>query len=132
MPALYYAVLLFGSMFDLSTSCLTSRKRTILVTIAIVCVIYTYRSFIPITYGEPWSQTSCENAKWTNSWDFNCVRFNNNSEKVYQEKASGAIRNFGIEKLYSFVKDYLGIGGRAQHLLEDSVFEGTGDERAME
>ena len=74
MPALYYAVLLFGSMFDLSTSWLTSRKQMILATMTICCVIYAYRIFIPITYGESWSQTSCENSKWANSWDFDCVQ----------------------------------------------------------
>ncbi|KAI9467856.1 glycosyltransferase family 39 protein [Zychaea mexicana] len=74
MPALYYAVLLFGSMFDLSTVCLTSRKRMFIAAIAGICVIYTYRNFIPITYGEPWSQTSCESAKWTSSWDFDCAQ----------------------------------------------------------
>ncbi|KAI9276779.1 glycosyltransferase family 39 protein [Phascolomyces articulosus] len=74
MPALYYAVLLFGSMFDLITIWLTSRKKMMLVIMASYCVIYAYRNFIPITYGEPWSQISCENAKWTRTWDFDCVQ----------------------------------------------------------
>ncbi|KAI8138246.1 glycosyltransferase family 39 protein [Fennellomyces sp. T-0311] len=74
MPALYFAVLLFGSMFDLVTVRLTSKTRMAVACGAALCVILAYRTFIPITYGEPWNTTSCENAKWASGWDFDCAQ----------------------------------------------------------
>lgn len=74
MPALYFSILLFSVGFDLLTIRLVNRKRLIAAGIFIFSVIYVYRAFIPITYGEPWTQSLCEKAKWRSSWDFDCAQ----------------------------------------------------------
>ncbi|KAI8377587.1 glycosyltransferase family 39 protein [Radiomyces spectabilis] len=73
MPALYFNILLFGVIFDAVTVRLVSRKRMIAAMLVTVSVILVYRRFIPITYGDPWTKTSCETAKWRSTWDFDCV-----------------------------------------------------------
>ncbi|KAG1443162.1 hypothetical protein G6F56_010777 [Rhizopus delemar] len=60
--------------FDLLTSRLINRKRTIAAGLWILVIIYVYRYFIPITYAEPWTQALCEKAKWRSTWDFDCAQ----------------------------------------------------------
>jgi dolichyl-phosphate-mannose-protein mannosyltransferase len=74
MPALYFSILLFSVGFDLLTIQLASRKRFMAAALFVMSVIYVYRQFIPITYGEPWTQSLCEKAKWRSTWDFDCVQ----------------------------------------------------------
>jgi dolichyl-phosphate-mannose-protein mannosyltransferase len=74
MPALYFSILLFSVGFDLLTIRLANRKRLIAAGLFIFSVIYVYRTFIPITYGDPWTQDLCEKAKWRSTWDFDCAQ----------------------------------------------------------
>ena len=68
MPALYFAILVFGVGFDLITTRLQPRKRLLVAFGLLMCVIYVYRSFAPLTYGEPWTASLCERAKWRSTW----------------------------------------------------------------
>lgn len=72
MPALYCAVLALAVTFDLATIRMPNRRRIMAASAAIMVIIFVYRRFIPITYGEPWTQASCEKAKWLKTWDFDC------------------------------------------------------------
>ncbi|KAI7904603.1 Dolichyl-phosphate-mannose-protein mannosyltransferase-domain-containing protein [Cokeromyces recurvatus] len=74
MPALYFAILLFSVGFDMLTVRLVNRKRLMAAGLFIISIIYVYRFFIPITYGEPWTQSLCEKAKWRSTWDFDCAQ----------------------------------------------------------
>ncbi|KAI7863680.1 Dolichyl-phosphate-mannose-protein mannosyltransferase-domain-containing protein [Spinellus fusiger] len=74
MPALYFGILLFGVGFDLLILHLPSRQRIMAAFIMVGCVVFVYRIFIPITYGEPWTKKDCEKAKWLSTWDFDCVQ----------------------------------------------------------
>lgn len=74
MPALYFSILLSSVGFDLLTIRLANRKRLVAAGLFIFSVIYVYRAFIPITYGEPWTQSLCEKAKWRSTWDFDCAQ----------------------------------------------------------
>ncbi|KAL0074667.1 hypothetical protein J3Q64DRAFT_1414494 [Phycomyces blakesleeanus] len=85
MPALYFAILLFGVGFDLLTIRLVNRKRLIAAAAFVMCVIYVYRSFIPITYGEPWTKKDCEKAKWLPTWDFDCIQFRDDISAYYPD-----------------------------------------------
>ncbi|KAI8993588.1 hypothetical protein BDB01DRAFT_776808 [Pilobolus umbonatus] len=75
MPALYYSILLFSVGFDLATIRLTNSRRMIAAAVILIAVDYAYRVFIPITYGEPWTQSLCEKAKWRSTWDFDCNQY---------------------------------------------------------
>ncbi|ORZ00978.1 glycosyltransferase family 39 protein [Syncephalastrum racemosum] len=84
MPAFYFSVLLFGTLFDVVCTKVGSadagivslcvlRRYTAYLAISIACVvIYIYHCFIPITYGEPWTREACVNGQWRSTWDFDC------------------------------------------------------------
>jgi dolichyl-phosphate-mannose-protein mannosyltransferase len=72
MPALYFAILTFSVGFDLVTIRLIQRKRLMVALGWILVIIYIYRCFVPLTYGEPWTKSLCEKAKWRSTWDFDC------------------------------------------------------------
>ncbi|CAG8554655.1 29354_t:CDS:10 [Gigaspora margarita] len=71
-PSLYFAILLIGIGFDLITERFNSRNRTIIVTIFLIASIYIFILFSPLTYGNTWEKSSCDNSKWLSSWDYDC------------------------------------------------------------
>ncbi|CAO3666880.1 unnamed protein product [Rhizopus stolonifer] len=103
MPALYFSILLFAVGFDLLTSRLINRKRTIAAGLWILAIIYVYRYFIPITYAEPWTQALCEKAKWRSTWDFDCAQYHHDLES-YNVKKPLIIE--GLDKMKSVVGSY--------------------------
>lgn len=72
MPALYFSILTFAVGFDLMTIKFIQRKRLMIACGWLLIVIYVYRCFVPITYGEPWTKSLCIKAKWRSTWDFDC------------------------------------------------------------
>ncbi|KAM3582441.1 hypothetical protein VKS41_005085 [Umbelopsis sp. WA50703] len=99
MPALYFAVLALAVTFDLATIRMPNRRRIQTAAFAILIIILVYRRFIPITYGEPWTQASCEKAKWLKTWDFDCNQFYTDYSQYNQPPAMG-------EKIQNVVKDF--------------------------
>lgn len=79
MPALYMATLLTGVMFDKVTKRLPAYVRWAIMTAIVGIVIYMYRIYIPITYGEPWTKDGCTSATLRRSWDFGCNRYDKTS-----------------------------------------------------
>jgi dolichyl-phosphate-mannose-protein mannosyltransferase len=69
-PALYFAILLFCSVFDLVTVTLRPRVRFQIGAVFVVLAIWTYLHFSPLTYGSPWTKSKCESSKWMKTWDF--------------------------------------------------------------
>lgn len=69
-PALYFAILLFCSIFDLLTSTLRPRIRFQIATVLIVFAIWSFAHFSPLAYGSPWIKASCVSSKWVKTWDF--------------------------------------------------------------
>ncbi|KAL4075508.1 hypothetical protein J3A83DRAFT_1981984 [Scleroderma citrinum] len=59
-PALYFAILLSSAVFDLATSTLRPRIRL---------------QFSPLVYGNAWTRSKCNNARWLKNWDFACEEF---------------------------------------------------------
>ncbi|KAI8065544.1 glycosyltransferase family 39 protein [Gongronella butleri] len=72
MPSLYFSILTFAVAFDLVTIRLVQRKRLVAAFAWLMVIVYAYRCFVPVTYGEPWTKTQCEQAKWRSTWDFDC------------------------------------------------------------
>jgi len=99
MPALYCAVLALAVTFDLATIRMPNRRRIMAASAAIMVIIFVYRRFIPITYGEPWTQASCEKAKWLKTWDFDCNQFYADYSMYNEPPAIG-------EQLHNAVKSY--------------------------
>ncbi|KAF8189749.1 mannosyltransferase 1 [Pholiota molesta] len=74
-PALYFAILLLCSIFDLLTSTLRPRVRLQIAAVLIVLAIWNFQHLSPLAYGSPWTRTKCQNAKWLKTWDFSCTDF---------------------------------------------------------
>lgn len=69
-PALYFAILLACSVFDLVTSTLRPRIRLQIAAVLLVIAIWNYTYFSPIAYGLPWTKAKCNKARWLKTWDF--------------------------------------------------------------
>ncbi|KAF9456199.1 glycosyltransferase family 39 protein [Collybia nuda] len=69
-PALYFAILLSCTGFDLITSTLRPRIRLQIAAVLIIIAIWNFSYFSPLAYGSPWTKTKCNNAKWLKTWDF--------------------------------------------------------------
>lgn len=69
-PALYFAILLSASIFDLFTTALRRQARLLIAAFVAIIVIYNYLHFSPLVYGSQWTKSQCENAKWLKTWDF--------------------------------------------------------------
>lgn len=82
MPALYMAVLLMGVFFEMLTRKASAKIRWALVAMMTVAVIYVYRIFLPITYGEPWSTSKCLEATWRPTWDMSCEWYDPKPKKT--------------------------------------------------
>ncbi|RCH87257.1 hypothetical protein CU097_002945 [Rhizopus azygosporus] len=111
MPALYFSILLFAVGFDLLTIRLVNRKRLMTAGVWILMVTYVYRCFIPITYGEPWTQSLCEKGKWRSTWDFDCAQYHHDIES-YNIKKPLIIE--GIDKVKNVFGSYLSNNNRPE------------------
>ena len=69
-PALYFAILLSCSVFDLVTSTLRPRIRLQIAALLVILAIWNYAYLSPLVYGNPWTKTKCHNAQWLKTWDF--------------------------------------------------------------
>jgi dolichyl-phosphate-mannose-protein mannosyltransferase len=74
-PALYFAILLSCSIFDLITSTLRPRVRLQIAAVLILLAIWNFQHLNSLAYGSPWTREKCEKAKWLKTWDFNCNDF---------------------------------------------------------
>lgn len=74
-PALYFAILLACSVFDLVTSTLRPRIRLQIAALLLIVAIWNYVYFSPIVYGNPWTKAKCKSAQWVKTWDFSCNDF---------------------------------------------------------
>lgn len=86
MPALYMATLLMGVFFEMLTRKASTKVRWFLVLMITAAVIYVYRIFLPITYGEPWSTKQCLEATWRPTWDMNCQWYDPKPQKTTAAK----------------------------------------------
>jgi len=70
LPALYFAILLWSSAFDLATSSLRPRVRLQIAAVLIIMAIWSFSHWSPLIYGNTWTKTKCNDAKWLKTWDF--------------------------------------------------------------
>ncbi|KAG6861432.1 hypothetical protein C0995_000272 [Termitomyces sp. Mi166 len=74
-PALYFAILLSGAVFDLVTSTLRPKIRLQIAAVFIILAIWQFSRFSPLAYGTPWTKSKCLSAKLLKTWDFSCNDF---------------------------------------------------------
>ena len=75
LPALYFAVLLLCSVFDLLTSALRPRVRLYIAAALLALALWSFAYFAPLAYAGPWTRQQCEKARWLKTWDFACNDF---------------------------------------------------------
>lgn len=74
-PSLYFSILLFAAVFDLATSTLKPQFRVQIGAIVLICALWAYVHWSPLTYAGKWTKQDCEDAKWLKNWDFSCADF---------------------------------------------------------
>ncbi|KAG8860539.1 hypothetical protein FRB96_003793 [Tulasnella sp. 330] len=74
-PALYFAILLTCSVFDLGTSNLRPKVRLQVAGVLIMGAVITWYHFSSLTYAGQWTKSQCRNSKWLKTWDFSCDDF---------------------------------------------------------
>ncbi|KAG5337065.1 hypothetical protein C0989_010950 [Termitomyces sp. Mn162] len=74
-PALYFAVMLTGVVFDLVTSTLRPKIRLQIAAVLVLLAIWQFSRFSPLAYGTPWTKSKCLSAKMLKTWDFSCYDF---------------------------------------------------------
>lgn len=82
LPALYFAVMLFAILLDLSLGGLEgllkqdperARKlRLMVLSVFVMANVYVFWRLAPLGYGLRMSKTQCESLKWMKRWDFDC------------------------------------------------------------
>jgi dolichyl-phosphate-mannose--protein O-mannosyl transferase len=69
-PALYFAIPLSCSVFDLLTSTLRPRVQLRIAGVLVILAIWNFQHYSPLTYGGPRTGLKCEKAKMMKAWDF--------------------------------------------------------------
>ena len=69
-PALYFAILLFCSFFDLMTAALRPKFRLQIGAVLMIIAIWNFWYLSPLTYGSQWTLHKCKRAQWLKTWDF--------------------------------------------------------------
>lgn len=83
-PALYFALLLLATAFDLATSKLRPRVRLSVAMTLVGGAVIAWWYLAPLAYAGVWTRGQCERAKRLGrSWDFSCADFH---EKVSAER----------------------------------------------
>ncbi|KAJ7911129.1 mannosyltransferase 1 [Mycena leptocephala] len=86
LPALYFGILLMCGVFDLVTSSLRPRVRLQIAGAIMILAVWNFAYFSPLAYGNQWTKSKCNSAKWLKTWDFSC----NDFPETYAEYAGVA------------------------------------------
>lgn len=83
LPALWFAILLFCTVFDFATSRIRPRTRFQIALAVVILALWAYKYFSPLAYASPWTRAKCTNAKWLQNWDFSCNDFKESISEYY-------------------------------------------------
>lgn len=75
-PALYCAILLLGTVFDLVTITFKPKVRLQVAAFILFLALWSFWHWSPLVYAGQWTKKECQNAKWLKTWDFSCADFN--------------------------------------------------------
>lgn len=76
-PALYFAVLALGHLFQLFSSTFKNRKVIPYLVYGLMfsASLWCYYQRLPLTDGTDWTVEKCEATKWFSTWDYDCNNF---------------------------------------------------------
>lgn len=76
-PALYFAILALGHLFQLIASAFKTKKTIpyAIFGLMFTASLYCYYQRLPITDGTDWTVEKCEATKWFSTWDYDCANF---------------------------------------------------------
>ncbi|KAG0689390.1 hypothetical protein C6P40_005124 [Pichia californica] len=76
-PALYFAVLALGHLFQLITSIFKKKKVIVYFIFGLMFTasLFCYYQRLPLTDGSDWTIEKCEATKWFSTWDYDCNNF---------------------------------------------------------
>lgn len=86
-PALYCAILLLGTVFDLATITFKPKVRLQVAAVVMVLALWSYWHFSPLVYAGQWTKKECTSSKWLKNWDFSCADFNDKYSDYYPKHA---------------------------------------------
>ncbi len=81
-PALYFAIMTFCQIYDFATNRIRGLglrenpsvgKTGVVAFLALSIVAFTL--YAPLSYGNPWTQNSCQKVKLFDTWDWDCTNF---------------------------------------------------------
>ncbi|OCF40188.1 dolichyl-phosphate-mannose-protein mannosyltransferase [Kwoniella heveanensis CBS 569] len=98
LPALYFAVLLFCTVFDYLTSSIRPRTRVQVAAVLLVVAIWSWSHWSPLAYAGEWTKGKCEKGKWLRTWDFSCNDFH---EDLGMYKAVPAVPSSKIDHAFT-------------------------------
>nr|ODO01135.1 dolichyl-phosphate-mannose-protein mannosyltransferase [Cryptococcus depauperatus CBS 7855] len=75
LPALYFAILLFCTVFDYIMSSFKPRTRGNVAIVIVLLVLWSWNHWSSLAYAGEWTSGSCEKSKWLRTWDFSCNDF---------------------------------------------------------
>ncbi|KAJ3188078.1 hypothetical protein HK101_009220 [Irineochytrium annulatum] len=101
-PALYFAILMAGALFDIATHRLKEPSRWVLVALISFLVIWTYIDFSPLTYGHGMHRRHCERLKrWGKKYDWSCLSSPEDKHEVVPVPAELYIMSTTSTKRYN-------------------------------
>ncbi|KAK8858417.1 hypothetical protein IAR55_002644 [Kwoniella newhampshirensis] len=112
LPALYFAVLLFCTVFDYLTSSIKPRTRIQVGAVVLILAVWNWNHWSPLTYAGPWSKGKCEKGKWLRTWDFSCNDF---YEDMSMYKGTAAMPSQKVE-----LEDGLGADALTTTMVEEA------------
>jgi dolichyl-phosphate-mannose-protein mannosyltransferase len=81
-PALYFAIIALCQIYDYVTARIPGiglRERPFIGRIGVVCFlalsIIAFGLYAPLAYGNPWTQSACNQVKLFSTWDWDCNNF---------------------------------------------------------
>jgi dolichyl-phosphate-mannose-protein mannosyltransferase len=76
-PALYFAILALGHVFQLFYSIFKNKKFVTysIFTLIFVSSLFCYYQRLPLTNGTDWTLEKCERTQWLSGWDYDCKNF---------------------------------------------------------
>ncbi|ODQ78626.1 glycosyltransferase family 39 protein [Babjeviella inositovora NRRL Y-12698] len=96
LPALYFALLALGHLFDFAVTVWFARARKVgyaLLVVFLVASIAFYNRYSALIYGTQWTKEKCEAAKYFD-WDFDCGKYPEDYasyKEIAQAKSSESI-----------------------------------------
>lgn len=96
LPALYFAILLFCTVFDYTTSALRPKIRANIAIAILILALWSWNHWSSLAYAGEWTKSACENGKWLRTWDFSwyvSIRFHTFTHTHMEPTANNLLKH---------------------------------------